>query len=1101
MDTDHWFAPMASKQGVNRLESYLYLSTNQTNDVTVDIYNNNTLYTTVKVKKGAPQKVPIPYDFMVTTSRSETLKPITKGIYVKASQKIFANYRFSVQSHAEIITSKGLAALGNKFYAAMAPQSTGQQQSGGFFSSNLNSTIGIIATEDNTNVVVSNYNPNVKFSDGSQSPTQNVVLKRGESYILEVVANDEFSNFTGLIGAKIEADKPISVTNGNYNGIYSSVFDSSDILMDQSVPVDRLGNTFVMVKGNADNLSGMEQALVVATEDNTTIEVNGVTLPNTLNESQYYVIPGSYYKDQGNGVYNMGIKTSKNVYVYQFLGGTSTTSVYATGGMNFIPALTCFLPNKIDEIALVNDMPYSSSMTFITKLNIITEKGASVQLNGTPLTSIYGPFPVDGNPAWETYSINDVQGNLTIVSNKSVTAGIAAGSGAVGYGGYFSGFSSVPVITKSGDCFNGVKLEVDDTYDSYQWYINNNILAGETNYFINPEKYGNGNYTVNITKTNCDSKLTLPYNYSLCPPIITKDYTIGNCKTLTETPAFTIPTSQNIVPAKTKIIVQPRNGTVSINSTNGILTYTPDASITSDIADTFVYVIEGNGNTADFQYFRVNVKVDYLTVKNAEVITCSDIKGFGTFNLNNANVSDESNITKIHFFEDKNDALKLLYANAIPNPSSYYAKPKTLYALITNSYGCQAISEVKLSMPNLDTFQYESEICDDNLDGKVTVKLSDITPQIIKDADLYTVVYSLATSPTVPLPDDFTFSGTTKVQVEVRSSGICPPIIGFIDFKIKNQIALNTVNPVAICDNERNNTENINLADYTNLFTNSASATFYDNLQNAKDKTGGIIPNQTITSSKTFYYRFENTSDCPAVGTLEIILKQPNVSDVLKDQVICKETTTTLDAGSGFTGYKWSTGETTQVITNVGLGDYYVDLQSNGCTYRQYVKVTASEVPVINSINVEGSNVTINATGGTPPYQYSIDGNKWQSSNIFTNVPRGLHKGYVKDAYNCTPVEKEFLIVNLLNVITPNGDGYNDKLDYSELKIYKDVSVEVFDRYGILIYKSNNSNYVWDGTQKGRPVPTGNYWYILKWIEPDTGIEKLYKGWVLVKNR
>jgi hypothetical protein len=53
-------------------------------------------------------------------------------------------------------------------------------------------------------------------------------------------------------------------------------------------------------------------------------------------------------------------------------------------------------------------------------------------------------------------------------------------------------------------------------------------------------------------------------------------------------------------------------------------------------------------------------------------------------------------------------------------------------------------------------------------------------------------------------------------------------------------------------------------------------------------------------------------------------------------------------------------------------------------------------------------------------------------------------------ADGCRPVTKEFLIINLINTITPNGDGINDVLNYSELKIKQNVSIEVADRYGNL---------------------------------------------------
>ena len=221
----------------------------------------------------------------------------------------------------------------------------------------------------------------------------------------------------------------------------------------------------------------------------------------------------------------------------------------------------------------------------------------------------------------------------------------------------------------------------------------------------------------------------------------------------------------------------------------------------------------------------------------------------------------------------------------------------------------------------------------------------------------------------------------------------------------------------------------------------------------------------------------------------------------MKNKIICSNATTSLDAGPGFDSYMWSNGETTSEITNIPVGEYWVDLGSNGCIYRQTVKVTAATLPQITNIDVSGNTATVFVNGGLQPYEYSLDNITFQNSNVFTDIPRGLHKIYVRDAKKCQTVEKEFLIINLINIITPNGDGINDVLDYSDLRIKDNVSLQIFDRFGTLVFTSKENQFIWDGKLSGRTLPTANYWYVLNWTEPDTQIPISYKGWILLKNR
>jgi gliding motility-associated-like protein len=74
------------------------------------------------------------------------------------------------------------------------------------------------------------------------------------------------------------------------------------------------------------------------------------------------------------------------------------------------------------------------------------------------------------------------------------------------------------------------------------------------------------------------------------------------------------------------------------------------------------------------------------------------------------------------------------------------------------------------------------------------------------------------------------------------------------------------------------------------------------------------------------------------------------------------------------------------------------------------------------------------------------------------------------------------------NVFSPNGDGNNDIFEVLGVKDCAPYSLSIFNRWGELIFKSNDKKIGWDGFYKGKPQPAGVYVYMLN------AIGKKYKG-------
>jgi gliding motility-associated-like protein len=65
--------------------------------------------------------------------------------------------------------------------------------------------------------------------------------------------------------------------------------------------------------------------------------------------------------------------------------------------------------------------------------------------------------------------------------------------------------------------------------------------------------------------------------------------------------------------------------------------------------------------------------------------------------------------------------------------------------------------------------------------------------------------------------------------------------------------------------------------------------------------------------------------------------------------------------------------------------------------------------------------------------------------------------------------------------MSPNGDGVNDYFEISNVELYKDYSLTIYNEFGLVVYKAlNNYNNDWDGTYNGNRLQTAAYFYVFK---------------------
>ncbi len=544
----HYLPPM--KQGQNNAgirQQAIYLSTPEPTTFTVNLYRgtNNTPVASFNISNVSPAV----YNMSNGDNNIILVNNANTGVVLSNSglrfespsgNRFYVNYRGNSSAQAASLTSKGRVAMGTKFKWGGVPNR-------GAHSSKSN-TLGIMATEDNTTINLFGYDPGCEFRVGNNragitANTHQITLDANESFVYEtyIGTSPTQAHEDGWIGASIVADKNIVISNGSMNFGRQVGASNRDAGIDQPVPENRLGKEYVFVRGNGNTNGWTEFPLLIAIADNTQIFVNGSATPiATLNNGDYFEVPSNLYSSNTVGA-NMLVQTSKDVYAYQCLAGSS--AAYTTG-LNFVAPVNCLLPDVMDNIPDIRNMAGTSMTGGMTIIAAVNTPDANITItDGNGAVTLPASRPVAGSTDWKTFFIQNLNGNVSVQSTGPMAVGFFGFNGAKGVAGYFSGFDTVPEVNleiRGGTgCFVGSSIfEATGNFDAYQWYHDGVLVPGANGPGFAPAVAGD--YFVRGTKGPCtyDSQAI---SALYCDPDIIVNKTVDKSEiTEGETATFTI---------------------------------------------------------------------------------------------------------------------------------------------------------------------------------------------------------------------------------------------------------------------------------------------------------------------------------------------------------------------------------------------------------------------------------------------------------------------------------------------------------------------------------------------------------------------------------
>lgn len=261
----------------------------------------------------------------------------------------------------------------------------------------------------------------------------------------------------------------------------------------------------------------------------------------------------------------------------------------------------------------------------------------------------------------------------------------------------------------------------------------------------------------------------------------------------------------------------------------------------------------------------------------------------------------------------------------------------------------------------------------------------------------------------------------------------------------------------------------------------------------------------------TYIITVTDSNSCTIADTTILNSVQSVLANAGPDTSFCQATSLNLNAGGSVNGvnYQWfelssgtPLGNTIGITVTPPTGTtfYYVVVDNGtGCASSDTVQINSNGLPSVNA-GPDQSIVTGGSTliGGSPTTGTAGSTLIWSPATALSNTGAAnptanptsttVYTVTVTSPQGC--VASDSMIVTVFptivipNGISPNGDGDNDEWVIDGIDLFPNCTVEVYNRWGELLFQSPGYREHWNGTYKGKLLPVGTYYYVIDLKDP-----------------